>query len=266
MAQRILENGVSFGENRQKINDNFTELYAGVMPDAPANGKLHGRIDNAWKEIPSTSADLMFFAIENGNPVATHTAPTEPQTIMPITHFPASPGVWHDILTFTIGEDLHETEFEFIPGNSFMAKFWIRSDMARSNAQFRLTATNIQTGAALARGTAEIDLGQTGELQPLPIFGLYEIPAVVPAENIRMTLQVLSPLFGVQIGLFSIPPDEIAYIARLVSGLAIPGLLDQSAELSLATAIQRADAAQAKADANEAGIAELRVLIESLTP
>lgn len=174
--------------------------------------------------MPAHSVDLMFFATEDGAPVATHTVPTTPQTILPSgSYFPANPGVWHDIRRFTLAADLDGVELEFIPGNSFTAKLWIRSDMARDGAQFRLRAIDARTDTALATGTASVDLGQTGALQPVIINGLYETPAVVPAENVEMTLQVLTPLFGVQLGIFSIPPDELSYLSRLISGTAVPG-------------------------------------------
>lgn len=167
----------------------------------------------------TAAAELLFFGVDDvGNPVASHTAPDAPQTIMPITHISANPGVWHDILTFTIDESMHGAEFDFIPETSFTAKFWVRSDMARTGALFRLRAKNARTSESLAVGTASVNLGQTGDLQPVIITGIYETPAVVLAEDIRMTLQVQSPLFGVQIGLFSVPPNEISYLSRLISG------------------------------------------------
>lgn len=194
----------------------------GGISDAPANDQLHGRINNEWQIIPSHSVDLMFFGVEVGRPIAGHAAPLTTQIIIPSgTHFPANPGIWHDITTFTIGRDLYGTELEFIPGNLFTAKMWLRSDMLRDKVQFRLSAIDIRSGTSLAVGTGEIDLGQTGELQPLIIPGFYEVPAVVPAEYIRMNLQALSPLFGIQIGLFSIPPSEISYISRLISGVTL---------------------------------------------
>lgn len=194
----------------------------GGIPEAPANGTLYGRKDKQWEPVPKThtaAAELLFFGVDdNGNPVASHTAPTTEQVIMPITHIPANPGVWTDVRTFTIDESMHGAEFDFIPETSFTAKFWVRSDMARTGALFRLRATNARTSESLAIGTASVNLGQTGDLQPVIITGIYETPAVVLAEDIRMTLQVQSPLFGVQIGLFSIPPSEISYLSRLISG------------------------------------------------
>lgn len=211
-----------------KLHNNFTELYdrpAGIS-HAPSNDKIHGSRNNTWVEIPeapATSADLMFFVLEDGAPVANHTTPTTQQTILPVTYFPASPGTWHDIITFSIGKDLIDAEFEFIPGNSFTAKLWIGSDMARDNVQFRLSATDISTDALLAVGTVAADIGATGIPFPVLITGVYETPAVVNGSDIRMTLQILTPQFGVQIGVTSNPPNEISYIARLISGTAIPG-------------------------------------------
>lgn len=200
------------------------EISIGIE-EAPADDQLYGRKNEQWEVVPETpahSVDLMFFGIENGRPVATHISPAEAQTILPSgSYFPASPGTWHNIIVFTLADDLKGLELEFIPGNSFTAKFWIRSDMLRNAAQFRLQATDVITGYSLATGTSSVDLGQTGELQPVIITGLYDMPAVVPSENIRMTLQVLTPLFGVQFGLFSIPPNEISFISRLVSGTIV---------------------------------------------
>lgn len=189
--------------------------------DAEADDNLYGRKNNDWAlvpDIPASSVDLMFFSVEGGKPVLNHISPTSHQVILPTTYFSASPGVWHDIADFTIGSDLHGTELEFIPGNSFTAKIWITSDMARDNAQFRLSAINRQNGDQLATGTISVDLGTTGIPSPVIITGLYEIPAVVPAEEVLTKLQILTPLFGVQIGLISTPPNEISYIARLISG------------------------------------------------
>lgn len=170
----------------------------------------------------NSSVSLMFFVSEDGVPVASHRAPLTPQTIMPIRYIPAVPGTWHDVVVFTLGRDLQNIELEFIPGNSFTAKFWISSDIARNNAQFRLRATNAQTDELLATGTVSVDLGTTGVPSPVIITGLYETPAVVVSDDIRMTLQVLTPEFGVQISLISVPPNEVSYISRLISGQMIP--------------------------------------------
>lgn len=198
----------------------------GIM-DAEANDILHGRINNTWEEIPAHSVDLMFFARENGATTASHSAPigtlTDPHIIMPKTYFPAEPTVWQNIIEFKIGEDLHGTELEFIPGNSFTAVFWVRSDMARANTLARIEATRMSDGELLAVGTASVDLGQLGEPQPVIITGLYEIPAVVSAEDILMTLKMQVFSFGLQIDIISIPPLKTSYIARLISGSAIPG-------------------------------------------
>lgn len=179
--------------------------------------------------IPTSSVALMFFGVEDGNPVATHTSPIEEQVILNSgSYISANPGIWHDVRVFALGKDLQGSELEFIPGNLFTAKFWIRSDISRNNAQFRLRATNATTGDSLATGTTSVDLGQTGELQPVIITGIYEMPAVVLSEDIRMTLQVLTPEFGIQIGIFSIPPNEISYISRLISGVSSGGGIEDA--------------------------------------
>lgn len=161
---------------------------------------------------------LMFFTIEDGFPVAVHRAPTTEQILMPIRHLPVEPDTWYNVIVFNIGRDLHGTEFEFIPGNTFTSKFYVVSDMARNNAQFRLSAIDISTNVTLATGTVSVNLGTTGIISPVIITGPYTVPAVVQSENIRMILQIMSPLFGVQIGLLSRPPNEISYISRLMSG------------------------------------------------
>lgn len=195
----------------------------GGIPEAPEDGTLYGRKNKEWEpvpEVPTAAAELLFFGVEDGAPVATHAEPTEAQTIMAMRSIPANPGVWTDVMPvpFTLSESLYGTEFEFIPDNTFKAVFWARSNLARNGALFRLRATDILTGESLALGTASVDLGNQGILQPIIIQGIYETPSIVLAENIRMTLQVQSPLFEVQMGLFSIPPNEKSYIARLISG------------------------------------------------
>lgn len=48
MAQQMLENGVSFGENRQKINDNFTELYAATEANSNSIDAVQAEATSKW--------------------------------------------------------------------------------------------------------------------------------------------------------------------------------------------------------------------------
>lgn len=169
----------------------------------------------------SGGINLMFFVNEDGIPVASHHAPTTEQILIPTGRFfPAEPATWHNLISFTLGRDFQGLDLEFIPDidNTFTAKFWIISDIERNNAQFRLRATDIRTNTSLAVGTVSLNLGTTGLISPVIITGIYEALAVVPAEDIQMTLQVLSPLFGVQLGLVSRPPNETSYLTRLIPG------------------------------------------------